>query len=341
MGRPCFCCGGCEKCEKCISANSFPAFEYALLICNINAAKDDEFDLYLNGVYFGPVSELGENRCKGKWFVTSDQVIEKIKNSKDNKCNASDVAPPICCVENTTSIKALNEDQKKAFFDDKFTVFLKNKKNNNNGNFGYIAIWRINKNSVCQIANGEYSGDSGRDINSSLNSKQYICCCDKSFSKLVFQISLAADIEKYHRSQTIICRPFDDPQGTTVLNAHPAPCRIVSINGSYALNTAEIDSYPCKKTTIGSIRTEGVIIAANQLEIYYCPAYFPSIGPGFDECYKKLCLSNPYIYYLDQGYRKTGARKRCIDNNSLPEQIPSRPEVTKIEQIKVEVTGIE
>lgn len=181
MGRPCLCC--CPSCEQCITFEQFEQdYDYGLLICNVNAAKDDEFNLYLNDIFFGNVSELGEDQCKGKWFITSDDVINKIINSKDNPCNDKNIQPPICCYENTTSKQLLNNDQKKSFFYENFKVFLKNTKNNRNGNFGYIGIWRVKKNtnSVCQIATDQYIGFSGTDLTIDLLSSQNICCpCDE------------------------------------------------------------------------------------------------------------------------------------------------------------------
>lgn len=197
MGRPCLCC--CEDCKKCITKDDFDnKLDYALLICNINAARDDEFELYLNDVFFGPVSELGEDKCQGKWFVTSNDVLQNIVNSKNNPCNKDNIQPPECCYENTDSIQILTAEQKEAFFNENIKIFLNNTKNNNNGNFGYIGVWRVkSKKKVCQIATGNYNDFSGRDIFINFGKSQSICCqCNQYFNNGGLSVYLDYDMSK-------------------------------------------------------------------------------------------------------------------------------------------------
>ena len=61
-------------------------FEYALLICNVNEVKDDEFLVCLSGYELGPIKELGVNACGGRFFATSQEIVDVIKREPDEDC---------------------------------------------------------------------------------------------------------------------------------------------------------------------------------------------------------------------------------------------------------------
>ena len=146
-------------------------FEYALLICNVNAAKDDEFDVCLNGYALGPLSELGIDKCQGKFFVTDESVIDAIKNPH---CHAD--VQPRCCVTETSAHQVVD---KLPFLFDEFWLQMQNTKENNNGNYGFVGIWRthLDKNGetvLCALGETDYSGYTGSDIERTFG-EQEIC----------------------------------------------------------------------------------------------------------------------------------------------------------------------
>lgn len=343
MGRPCLCC--CPDCNACISKENFDQYDYALLICNVNSVTDDNFDLYLNEILLGSVSELAENKCKGKWFVTSPDAVEKIKNNINSPCRKNDINPPQCCLDNTTSIQLLSGENKSVFFAEWFTVFLKNKKNNQNGNFGFIGIWRIKKSSVCQVAKGEYSGGSGSDITTSLSTTQKICCCDLIFKELVYEIS-GGNIWPAYDAFVVECTlNLGEPTGKSYLwsfsGGEIKPCRSSppSIDGTYILSrSSEVDDNNCI-TAINSIDTDSVTLNNDFSQVRVCPNdSFSYFGPGFKQLSKKVCLTNPYTFEIrPRVFVRTGNIIRCWNGTM---GWGNFPEVKMIDPIKIKVTGI-
>lgn len=162
MPWPC-CCGGedvnCNnfKNENCC-INPYDNYEYVILICNSNAAKDDEFNVVLNGTLLGPVTELGLNQCGGRFFATSESAISKVK-SLASTCNNSFND---CCMQNTFNFTLFNKNLIQ-IGSNKISMY--NTKNNFNGNQGRIIVFRVmNDKKVTAVHNGQYGGPSGADI---------------------------------------------------------------------------------------------------------------------------------------------------------------------------------
>lgn len=180
MGRPCKCCGSDVKCGKCecfcnpdnpnlkdggcenIPYDEIPGspserleqfnlYDFTMLICNSNAAKDDEWEITLNKINLGNVSELGKDVCKGKFFTTNEDMLEKIKADVFNDSSKNvDLSgklycqfTPLCCMRNTFEQSEHKVVDRQVFnFCGDNPIYFKRTKRNNNANFGYIIIYR-------------------------------------------------------------------------------------------------------------------------------------------------------------------------------------------------------
>ena len=60
-------CPGCSQtdCPQCDG--------FAVVICNCNKERDDDFDVLINGQYIGTV-KLGQDACNGAVFITNAAV---------------------------------------------------------------------------------------------------------------------------------------------------------------------------------------------------------------------------------------------------------------------------
>lgn len=123
-------------------------YDYLLIICNANAAKDDEWRLSLNGNDWGNVSELGINKCQGKLFYTSeeflDYFLESVRDDGANNSGATSFCGvPRCCIQGTIDIKAFQQVNSGDFKECENNILkMTVTKQNFNGNFGYIMIFR-------------------------------------------------------------------------------------------------------------------------------------------------------------------------------------------------------
>lgn len=185
MGRPCKCCGSEVECfcscfcnpdnpnlktdqinavcqdisgndiraDDIVSSSErrrlFDLYDFTMLICNSNSAKDDEWEITLNKVNLGNVSELGEDVCKGKFFTTSEKMLQKLKLDVFNDSSpnvSSDLYceyTPLCCMRNTFEQSEHKTVEKQTFnFCGDNPIFFKRTKANYNGNFGSIIIFR-------------------------------------------------------------------------------------------------------------------------------------------------------------------------------------------------------
>jgi len=153
-----------------------PKFEYALIVCNINAARDDEFDVCLNGYELGPIPELGVDLCGGRFFATSQEIVDALKEGQTEEGCPQLAGVEMCCVDNTDAVTIVD---KLPFMAGNladgipfFQLFMRNTKENNNGNFGEFAIWRMSKykeggkqkESICLLGKGNYAGGTGDDL---------------------------------------------------------------------------------------------------------------------------------------------------------------------------------
>ena len=178
-------------------------FDYALLICNVNRVRDDEFIVCLNGYELGPIAELGVDACGGRFFATSQEIVDVIKRGQDDPDCPQFQGLTICCITNTDAVTIVD---KKPFMADArivnvdpdgnpvvtknfFDLFMRNTKDNFHNNFGEFVIWRMSKyksggkelESLCELGRGNYAARSGEDFGPHDFGEQPLCCDPKLY----------------------------------------------------------------------------------------------------------------------------------------------------------------
>jgi hypothetical protein len=132
-------------------------------ICNANAAKDDNYEIYLNDNLLG-IADLSANDLVGSIFVGSKNPSFSITDT-DFVCPLSKMTrynfDPSYIIEGTNTVK------------------MKNIQLNNNGNWGVLGIRNYSidgsvLNSPCYINNLNYSGGNGQDFEFTF---EYNQCC--------------------------------------------------------------------------------------------------------------------------------------------------------------------
>jgi hypothetical protein len=132
-------------------------------ICNANAAKDDNFEIYLNDHLIG-VADLSIDDLIGSVFIANNNP-NLIITEPDFACPLSKMVKynfdPSFVIEGTNTVK------------------MKNIQLNNNGNWGILGIRNYSLNgtnltSPCYINNLNYAGGTGEDFNFTF---EYNQCC--------------------------------------------------------------------------------------------------------------------------------------------------------------------
>lgn len=132
-------------------------------ICNENSAKDDNFDIYLNGQYIGAV-DLNFNAQVGSVFIASLNTALNITSS-DFPCPLSAMTAyyfnPAYVAGGTNTIHMVNTQA------------------NGNGNFGTIGVRNytktgVNLSSPCTVSNVNYNPPDGGNFDTSF---EYTDCC--------------------------------------------------------------------------------------------------------------------------------------------------------------------
>lgn len=145
------CCKGCDR-----------ETDYIIYVCNINSAKDDNFTLFLNNKDMGNII-LETNFCIGSFFRTNESIEPTIDILEFNS---------YCCrfqpPEGMTRMTLAPGDLK---FGETNTLFMKNIKNNDNGNYGSVVVAGVyydeeqQKWVMCRrFLNTYYSGPSGQSF---------------------------------------------------------------------------------------------------------------------------------------------------------------------------------
>lgn len=131
-------------------------------ICNSNAERDDNFDIYLNGTYIGAV-DLSTDALVGSVFIAS--LSTPTITSTDFVCPISDMVAyyfdPSLVVGGTN------------------TIHMVNTRNNGDGNFGTVGVRNYlisgdTLSSPCVVTDLTYSGDSGSSFELPFS---YTACC--------------------------------------------------------------------------------------------------------------------------------------------------------------------
>jgi hypothetical protein len=143
-------------------------------ICNSNAAKDDNFDIYLNNVYIGAV-DLNANAQIGSVFIADLNTAVEV-TEPDFVCPLSGM---VTYHFNPAILQGSN------------VLEMRNTQNNGNGNFGVIGMRNYQLDGTdlinpCVITNLTYSGGSGQSFTFNFD---YTECC----APVWYQITNCAD----------------------------------------------------------------------------------------------------------------------------------------------------
>lgn len=130
-------------------------------ICNSNSLKDDNFDIYLNGIQIGSV-DLNSNSQVGSIFIASNST--KIITQPDFACPLNNMQ---VFFFDPSLLAPRNE------------IEMKNTQNNGNGNQGTIGIrnYLTTGNTLtdpCNLDDLDFIGSSGQDFNFEFF---YTSCC--------------------------------------------------------------------------------------------------------------------------------------------------------------------
>lgn len=142
---------------------SCPGRRVVFQICNSNAARDDNFDIFLNGTYIGAV-DLNANAQVGSVFIADLDPSLTI--------TGSDFACPI------PNMVVYRFDP--ALLQASNIITMTNTQINNNGNFGQVGVRNYlltgtELSAPCVIANLTYSGGNGASFTLPFN---YTSCCE-------------------------------------------------------------------------------------------------------------------------------------------------------------------
>jgi hypothetical protein len=131
-------------------------------ICNANVARDDNFDIYLNGTYIGAV-DLNADAQVGSVFIADSNPLVTL--------GSSDFACPLGLMVTYHFPPALLLSAN--------VLEMRNTQDNGNGNFGTVGVRNYSLSgttlsSPCVITDLEYSGASGLSFTFNFN---YTECC--------------------------------------------------------------------------------------------------------------------------------------------------------------------
>ena len=162
----CCSCADNENSNNDLDTNTINCPDRVLVfqICNSNKDRDDNFYAYLNGKKIGEI-DLNSNDLIGSVFLATTNNTIKIKN-----------ADFVCPIK---KVKHYYFDPKLINFGSN-TIYLKNVKNNNNGNEGTIELrnYLLTGNHLsdpCVVKNLNYNGKSGENFTVTFN---YTKCCE-------------------------------------------------------------------------------------------------------------------------------------------------------------------
>jgi hypothetical protein len=139
---------------------------FVLQVCNANASRDDNFDLYLNNQFIGAL-DLNQNAQVGSIFIGSTDT-NKVITQPDFICPLNNMA--VYYFNPLILTTGLN------------TIFMDNTQNNGNGNAGTIQMrnYEIDPTdpnaliNPCVVSDQDFSPSPGGDWNAEFN---YTECC--------------------------------------------------------------------------------------------------------------------------------------------------------------------
>ena len=141
-----------------------PSNVLVIQVCNSNASKDDNFNVYLNGTYIGAL-DLNQDAQIGSIFIGNTNTNYEV-TEPDFTCPLSGMVT-YRFDQNGVLVSGIN------------TIYLENTQQNFNGNYGIVEVRNYvldgdNLIQPCGIANLEYSGPDG--ANFTLNFTYDECC---------------------------------------------------------------------------------------------------------------------------------------------------------------------
>jgi hypothetical protein len=144
---------------------SCPDNVVVIQVCNSNSAKDDNFNVYLNGTYIGFLN-LNSNAQVGSIFIG------------DTDTNVTVTQPDFTCPLSNMVVYRFPENA--LIYGGNNVLYMENVQQNNNGNFGTVEIRnyvQVGNDLIqpCGIANLNYSGPTGSNFTFNFNYNQ---CCE-------------------------------------------------------------------------------------------------------------------------------------------------------------------
>jgi hypothetical protein len=259
----------CEDCEPPNCTGAILVFQ----VCNSNASKDDNFDVYLNDVYIGAL-DLNAYAQVGSVFIANLNPALTITDP--------DFICPLTLMDTyrfDPSIVQANN-----------VLELRNTQINFNGNFGNIGVRNYQLSGTdlinpCQVANYEYSAGDGESFKFYFN---YESCCPtlNSYIEYDLQVDVTGTVTaNYFKSSNAQDYTVDWGDGSPIdvytsivnLNATHTYTSIgnytIKITSSNALAISEIELNYYSNNTITDIRNISTFTGLNILRLY---------GLGFD-----------------------------------------------------------
>jgi hypothetical protein len=171
------------ECYASLDCNSFepplcPDSVLVFQICNSNAVKDDNFDVYLNDVYIGAL-DLNSNTQVGSVFIAS--------LNPDLEITAPDFVCPLSLIQTYRFDPSIVQEVN--------VIEMRNTQINFNGNYGLVGVrnYQLSGNdliSPCTVANFVYDGDDGSSFTFNF---PYNSCCPTSEATGEFDITVNLD----------------------------------------------------------------------------------------------------------------------------------------------------
>ena len=277
------------------AAPSCPDRAVVIQVCNQNSAKDDNFEVYLNGTYIGFL-DLSQDAQVGSVMIATTNTNLNVL--------VGDFACPL------TLMQTYRFDPSILLFGNN-TLEMINAQNNNNANYGTVSLrnYEIVDNDLinpCVIADLTYSGASGANFTMNFT---YTACCPGELTETIiaFKDTYTAPFGAGITGQNILVN--DALNGNSVTTSNVTINQVYSSSPLVAINetTGEITanvSTPigeytlvyeiceignpanCDQTTIKVVITSGETPPSQN---YYYMAVHPEAHAGTD-----------YVVYIDE-----------------------------------------
>jgi hypothetical protein len=186
---------------------SCPNNVVVIQVCNSNAQKDDNFNVYLNGTYIGYLN-LNSNAQVGSLFIGTTDT------------NVNVTQPDFTCPLGGMVNYRFSEDS--LIYGGNNVLYLQNAQQNNNGNLGSVQIRNYVQSGndliqPCGIANLTYSGPTGSNFTFNFDYNQ---CCDFTITPTPTQTPTNTPTPT--TTTTLTATPPSTPTPTQTQTSQPA-----------------------------------------------------------------------------------------------------------------------